>query len=475
MSRCRRPPRPDFSIRTVGGPGPVVSVQQVSAPLVGGVYQAVLASWDRGGKVRITVTDPGNPSVNGSLGLPLDTDGDDLPDIYERNQVPGVDNANAAGLNVLDFTQRDRNLNGVSDRDDRFALDGLSNFEKYRGVYLIAPTNGTTGPLSGFTRLGAGWRNLFVRGRGFSDDPAIAGAPGTCGLTAAGSPSLYEQSASFGALALQYPCPPFMVGGAFAERGVRVWNVAASFTPTTVFPTRTLASTSTAGLDMVNVTLDAANCSGGQTCDHTSKTGIRQWNFAILGYSTFGTGTTFGDARVFLRALKGYLLDRPYRHQENLAGKFLPLADSGGVPRLAPITVVCDNIAAGSDNGSPQTGECTVGGELGGDVFVAGQFGQQLSAMDVNTDGCPELPFVSDPTILQPCTIGADRGTSPQATYRQVVRALTTHELLHAIGINLHTTDPTDLMYQYSNNWERADHVSDAAASLIQVHNKGLQ
>lgn len=62
-----------------------------------------------------------------------------------------------------------------------------------------------------------------------------------------------------------------------------------------------------------------------------------------------------------------------------------------------------------------------------------------------------------------------------QATFRQVVRSLTTHELGHAAGINVHTTDAADLMYQYTINWTRDNYFSPGAAALLQIHNKGLQ
>src|SRR5262249_10141378 len=149
-------------------------------------------------------------------------------------------------------------------------------------------------------------------------------------------------------------------------------------------------------LDLATVIYDAANCSGGVPCDHTSKLGPRQWSFATLGFSTFGSPTLYGRALVLAKAFKSYFLDRPYLHQENVAGKFLPVP-AGGRPLLAPITIVCDSSTGGSDDGNPQTGECAVDGAPGGDVYRPGQFNLDMTAMDVNNDGCVELPFVADP------------------------------------------------------------------------------
>jgi hypothetical protein len=120
-------------------------------------------------------------------------------------------------------------------------------------------------------------------------------------------------------------------------------------------------------------------------------------------------------------------------------------------------------------------GECTVNGVLGGDVFVPGVFTADLTAQDVNNDSCVELPFVPDPTTLQACDPTAAVAAGVQATLQQVVRSIATHELGHAAGVNVHTTDSTDLMYQYSINWVRDGHFSPTAAGLIQIHNKGLQ
>jgi predicted Zn-dependent protease len=93
--------------------------------------------------------------------------------------------------------------------------------------------------------------------------------------------------------------------------------------------------------------------------------------------------------------------------------------------------------------------------------------------MDVNNDGCVELPFVSDPTTLPTCDPAAPSAAYPQATIQQATQSIVTHELAHALGVNLHTTDATCVMYQYSINWIRDGHFSPTAANLIQVVNKG--
>mgnify|MGYP003694181447 CR=1 FL=1 len=151
---------------------------------------------------------------------------------------------------------------------------------------------------------------------------------------------------------------------------------------------------------------------------------------------------------------------------------------------LAPITVVCDRASGGSDDGSTQSGECSVGGLPGGDVYRPGQFRLDMTAMDVNNDGCVELPFVADPTTLTLCSQSSnkpsldDSASAPQATFQQAVRHVITHELGHAVGVNIHTSVATDLMYMYSINWTRADvatngSFSPQAGALMQIHNTG--
>lgn len=469
-------PTEDFSIGTASVTSQQVTVLAVST----GVYETTLYSYDWGGTVRVGVSGTmtladgvTTQTVSGTLKLPVDVDDDRLPDVIEDNAAL---NANAAGVNVLNRLNPDQNGNGTRDGDDRFARDGLSNFEKYRGVYLQGPATPSTGTVTGamtgpasVLRLGAGMRHLFVRGRGFGNDPFIPASH--CGINPSNGAPVPDAT-----LSTTNPCPPFEVGGAFAAVGVKINDVTASFTSTTVFPRRSLANPSIPTLDMATVLYDGVNCSGGEACDHTSKFGVRQWEFPTLGFSAFGTATAYStDTRVFKRAVEGYFRDKPYEHRTNDPARVVLAPD--GRPMLAPITLVGDSSSRGADNGIVDSREATVAGQLAGDTYIAGSFNLQLSAMDVTNDGCVELPFVSDPTTLpaacDPTAFTANPG--PQATKRQVARSLTTHELGHAVGINIHTSDSGDIMYQYSINWTRDGHFSQSAADLIQIHNKGLQ
>jgi hypothetical protein len=57
------------------------------------------------------------------------------------------------------------------------------------------------------------------------------------------------------------------------------------------------------------------------------------------------------------------------------------------------------------------------------------------------------------------------------------VRVDITHELGHATGVNIHTTDQSnpDIMYQATINWTRDDHFLADSAALVQIHNGGVQ
>ena len=460
-------PTNDFSIGA-----PSVTSQQVTVP-GSGSYQTTLYSYDWGGNVTIsvsgvtTVNGVANTTVSGTLSLPVDTDGDKLPDVYEANAAL---NRNAAGQNVLDRLNKDQNGNGIDDGDDRFAADGLSNFEKYRGVYLSGPPNGSTGPMTGLTRLGSGLRHLFVRGRGFGNDPAIQAAPGTCGIdpsTGTPQPDLT-------------PCPVFQVGAAFFAAGVQVHDVSASGAN---FPRRSLVNPASPTLDMATIVYDGVNCSA-YGCS-TGKTGTRNWTFSSLGFSAYGTATAYGaDPRVTKRAVDAYFNDKPYQRRTGGLSPCTPSSTTPcyvtsdgtttGIPMLTPLSLVGDSA---NDNGIKDTSKEVVDatGQLVGDTYVAGPFNLQLSGMDATNDGCVELPFVADPRNIPRCNPATDTALSPQATKQQVVRSLITHELGHAAGVNTHTTDATDVMYQSTINWIREGHFSPTAAGLLQIHNKGIQ
>jgi hypothetical protein len=85
---------------------------------------------------------------------------------------------------------------------------------------------------------------------------------------------------------------------------------------------------------------------------------------------------------------------------------------------------------------------------------------------------------ITDPTAIERCDPTAGTGAAPrsvQATRQQATIHLITHELGHAVGITTHTSDPADLMYQYTNDWRRDGRFSPGAAGYIKINNGGVQ
>jgi hypothetical protein len=441
---------PDFTVGAADG-----STQTVLADGGGdGTYTTTLYSYDWGGTVRVVVSDPTTGQELGRLSLPSDIDNDGLPDAYEDDKT--LNRANA-----------DENGNGIIDDNDKFARDGLTNFEKYRGVYLQGPAAGGSGSMASHTRLDPRLRHYFVRARGFGNDPLVRASSGTCGVDTSVEPAVPVPDAT---LSATNPCPNFEVGDAFTGYGIRVVDVTAYFTTGMELPRKSMMDPTRATLDLATIVYDGVNCSGAQNCDLTSKTGTRQWEFPTLGFSTFGSSSAYGEAFVFKRAVDAYFANKPYEHRTNDPTRVVTAPD--GRPMLAPITLVGD----ANDNGVTDRREATVNGELAGDTYITGNFAKHLSALDANNDGCVELPLVPDPTSTpDACSPAGSSATGPQATRQQVVRHVTTHELGHAAGVSLHTTDTVDLMYQYSINWTRDGHFSATAGALLQIHNKGLQ
>jgi hypothetical protein len=87
------------------------------------------------------------------------------------------------------------------------------------------------------------------------------------------------------------------------------------------------------------------------------------------------------------------------------------------------------------------------------------EFNHDLSPFNINNDSVPlvELP-VGD--------------VNYETTKAQVLKHVITHEIGHNVGVDIHTEDPLCVMYKYSSDWLRDDHFSDAAQTLIMIHNQ---
>jgi hypothetical protein len=100
-----------------------------------------------------------------------------------------------------------------------------------------------------------------------------------------------------------------------------------------------------------------------------------------------------------------------------------------------------------------------------------------LNPFDIDNNGYIELPMASNPKAdnrsKQYATYipGEDRWENPYVK-AWVLMHTTTHEVCHVLAGPWHSENPLDVMYKYSNNWKRADYLSDWYRSLLLVHNE---
>ncbi len=102
--------------------------------------------------------------------------------------------------------------------------------------------------------------------------------------------------------------------------------------------------------------------------------------------------------------------------------------------------------------------------------------GVDYSVFDADGDGRVELPvFVNRPAAdypagsLDPTQADLGKETEAQDAYTHTIL----HEICHAVGCNAgHTTDPADLQYYISNNWDRGSTLGEQSAGEIYIHNE---
>ena len=143
-----RPAEFDFSVGDAG-----VTLEERRDTAAGhafgaGLYQVSLASWDWGGTVHIDVAD----NVDKHL-------------------------ASADGRGSLNLP-----VNSVPETTAKTVLDGLTNFEKYRGVYLVAPPRGPRARSRASVRLDPSMRTSLRAAEASS--PTRPCRPGSAGYKA---------------------------------------------------------------------------------------------------------------------------------------------------------------------------------------------------------------------------------------------------------------------------------------------------
>jgi hypothetical protein len=235
---------------------------------------------------------------------------------------------------------------------------------------------------------------------------------------------------------------PFAIGAAFQEAGIDVWALDASFS----------ANLGSNNIHVAGIVHNTSTNYGSEN-GRINKRGIRDWTWDTKGVSGIGTATAYGSGtKTYQKALNYYFTDRPYRDRT-----------PGTTGQLDPLSGVEDK----DDDGVKDSLEDANGsGALDGDLYYSSftTANKDLSAFDIDKNGKVELPVAGKVSAINP---------DHEYTKKQVLKHTITHELGHAVGAAdaTHNSDPSCLMYQYSNNWSRDGFFSNSAKAKIQIHN----
>jgi Leucine-rich repeat (LRR) protein len=418
-----------------------------------------LYSFDYGGQATITATTvaPDNSVVQDTITLPLDSDNDLLPDIWENSM---------AGFNPYDTHSFGATLDdGQEDIDtsinNQYDGDGLTNFREFRGI-ILDNLDGLI--VEKHVRLDPFSKDLFVRGDGFAN-------------------SINPPSNPTDVLDFSVVVPG---GSAFENAGIVVHDVTQrlSFNGLGEPP----------NIDILVVTNDTENTPtiAGYANGWTNHLGARYWTWDTKGASYIGdfqfyqlnSATGAQGTYLYHKNLMHYIYNRPYWNEPDPAPQdpnVGPL-NPDYLNLLDPLDLVEDynqengigpEVIKGKSEDRFIVNEVLDGDHMqtdwkthiaqGAESYMAGY---QFSCFDADGDHLVENPVWGDPLGL---TSGKDPGEY-EADQLQLHTAI--HEMGHAVGIAEHTTDALCAMFQDSQNWDRAGYFCDFAKSQIMIHNK---
>jgi len=490
---------PDFGLTAMGSPDcnsvNCFSQGNVIVPnLGGGTYEVYLHSWDYGGRTKVLVTDPISGNYLGQVWVPQGSDNNGIGTAwaYESDVNPLNPNADT---DVIDFDGA-----GYSAP----LGDDFTHFEEYRGIIHTATIGGSRQHL----RLNPYRKDLFVRGVGFSFQ-----YPFTYGLAFAnagidlhdttdwghdatedGSFFVYFGDGNITEITEDISGQFKKVKGSvtnwssawprheweFEFDGNEVWTPIGYWSNTgdelgLDFEYGQVAAGSYSyrirkPLPHINVLIIRHDPQGlfGSPDGHIrfvsaippsqqNPLGTRYWRWATKGYAwcqtTDNQASMYGLAVTLQTSLDNYFDDAPYLDGSTWGNSWDP--NDG---HLNPLSLVEDQ----TDQMDPIDGVLGDGpdGNWDGDRRMT-TFDGDLSPFDIDGDGLVELPLSIDPYNI----------TSQEYDLGHVLMHTITHEMAHALAGPSHTNDPLCLMYRYSNNWSRHDHLSDYYKSLLRIHN----
>ena len=212
-------------------------------------------------------------------------------------------------------------------------------------------------------------------------------------------------------------------------------------------------------------------------------TGSRYWTWSSKGWSRKAADvTSYGIAEALKIPLDHYFSDRPYAKGTVWTGSAWEPADTseGSADlKLMPLNLCEDyqdkiaytdgyhdlglKILLGNHQNNYWDGDRRLKTHT---EWASGN----LSPFDIDNNGYVELPAASDPTA----DIFANQHDKKGRPYSKarVLQHTITHEICHVLAGPKHSYDPDCVMYEWSADWRRDDHLSDDYRSLLMVINK---
>jgi hypothetical protein len=474
---------------------------------VDGLYTAYLHSWDYGGRTKVLVTDPVSGNYLGQLWVPENSDKNGIASAWDMDGEVGT-------ANSVDPTALDPNSDTdaiIFDNPGAYTAplgDDFTHFEEYRGIIYTETVRGQRLHM----RLNPFSKDLFVRGVGFYGDyvfeygPAFANAGITVhdttnwghDATDDGSFFVYFGEGAITEITTDLSGQYKKVIGSgtnwstswprheweFKLDGTGDWTPIGYWSDTgdelgLDFEYGQGASGSYSykirkPVPHINVLIIRHDPTGtfaspdghirfvsASQPSQQNPLGTRYWRWATKGYAwcqtTANQSSMYGLAVTLEKPLDSYFNDKPYLDRQTWSNGVWGTADI----RLNPLSLVEDQ----TDQLDPIDGVMGDGpdGDWDGDrrITTFTTSNGDLSPFDIDGDGLVELPLATDPYNI----------TSQEYDLSHVLKHTITHEMAHALAGPSHTNDPLCVMYRYSNNWDRHDHLSDYYKSLLRIHN----